>query len=81
MRLREGVSALRKVLPLVRVVPVLRGLSGPHRHPCAGGSARRAEPATRPPELARRGRGGAAEGHCQGGHGRETGRRWWVGCA
>jgi hypothetical protein len=47
----------------------------------AGESARRAEPARRPPELAGRGLGGAAEGHCQGGHGRETGRRWGVGFA
>jgi hypothetical protein len=33
-------------------------------------------PARPPPELTSRWRGGAAEGHLQGGHGRETGRRW-----
>ena len=49
---------------------------------CACDPARRAERAAhggRPPELTRRWRGGAAEGNFQGGHGRETGKRGWVG--
>jgi hypothetical protein len=41
--------------------------------------ARGGRPARRPTELTCRWRVGAAEGHFQGGHGRETGRRWRVG--
>jgi hypothetical protein len=41
--------------------------------------ARGGRPARRPTELTRRWQVGAAEGHFQGGHGRETGRRWRVG--
>ncbi len=41
--------------------------------------ARGGRPARPPPALTSRWRGGAAEGHFQGGHGRETGRRWRVG--
>src|SRR5262245_45273619 len=60
-------------------VPDVGSPSATGRRLRAGARSGGARPARPPPMLTIHGRGGAAEGNCSGGHGRETGRHWRVG--